>query len=330
MKVMLLQPPSRFSKNVARDLVYGCWCKGKRIAAASFPPTTQLSIMTVLKQAGQKVVLLDAQADKMSMEQTKENVRKEAPDVLIIPTTTTTFNEDCQTLSELKTELPKLITMAYGSHVTFRPKDALAKGGLDFCVMREPEWIIRDFCRALDEGKDGKEINGLAFRSGTGIHVNPPYPWIEPLDALPIPDRAPVQDYAYFNPLVRKMPWATATTSRGCPGRCIFCTSPFFYGNNMRFNSAKRVVDEMEYLKELGYKEIFFRDETFTANRPRVMEICRLIRERGIKMSWICNGRVDTVTKEMMAAMKGAGCHQIKFGVESGSQDVLNGINKGI
>jgi len=327
---MLLQPPSRFSKNVARDLVYGCWCKGRRIAAASFPPTTQLSIATVLRLAGQEVMLLDAQADRLSMEQTRDAVRNEAPDVLIIPTTTTTFNEDCQTLSEFKTNLPKLVTMAYGSHVTFRPKDALAKEGLDFCVMREPEWIIKDFCKALDNGEDGKRVNGLAFRSGTGIHVNPPYPWIENLDDIPIPDRTPVLNYAYFNPLVRKMPWTTATTSRGCPGRCIFCTSPFFYGNRLRFNSAERVVDEMEYLKKLGYNEIFFRDETFTANRQRVMEICKLIEERGLNMSWISNTRVDTISKEMMTAMKRAGCHLIKIGVESGSQEVLDKINKGI
>jgi len=94
--------------------------------------------------------------------------------------------------------------------------------------------------------------------------------------------------------------------------------------------SAKKVLADIDYYLANGIRELYFRDETFTANRRRVIDICKGIVERGHKFSWICNARVDTVDEEMLRYMKAAGCHLIKFGVESGNQEVLDAIRKGI
>lgn len=329
MKVMVLNPPSRHSKNVIRDLFYGCWCKGKRIAAARFPPSTLLYIVTVLQNEGHKVTLLDTQADDKDLEDVKSIVQGQKPEAIIIPTSTMTFREDAETMRELK-DLVDTTTLAFGSHTTFLPKASLGQGGFDYIVMREPEYIIRDFINSMDKGRDYRKTKGIGFRRGREIVINPPYPFIQNLDELPIPDRKPILKYSYFNPLVKKLPWTTAITSRGCPGRCTFCTSPGFYGNTWRARSPENVVHEMEELSKLGYKEIFFRDETFTANPKRTQEICSLIRERAIDMEWICSARVGTVNKEIMKEMRKAGCHMLRFGVESGDQRILDNINKGI
>lgn len=329
MKVMVLNPPSRYAKNVARDLIYGCWCKGKRIAAARFPPTTLLEVASVLEEDNQEVVLLDSQSADLNLEQVKDKIAKEKPDIIVIPTATMSFNEDMQTLREIKSIID-VTTLAFGSHVTFLPYSSLSQEGVDYIVMREPEYIIREFVRAMQKKKKVEKIRGIGFKSKKRIVINKPYPFIKNLDDLPFPNRKHIINYAYFNPLVKHLPWTTATTSRGCPGRCNFCSAPSFYGCILRFRGAESVVDEMQELVNLGYKEIFYRDETFTAHHPRLMKICKLIKERNIKISWICNSRIDTIDRESMKAMKDAGCHTIKFGVESGSQLILDNIRKGI
>jgi len=329
MKVVVLNPPSRYAKNVVRDVLYGCWCKGRRIASARYPPLSLLYIATVLKEEGHKVEFLDSQIGDKKLDDIKEKIKKKKPEVIVVSTSTMTYNEDAETLKEIKEEID-VITMAFGSHVTFRPQDSLKREGVDIIVMREPEYIIRDVINSMENGKDFREVRGIGYKENGKVRINPPYPFIDPLDELPIPDRSYIANVEYFNPLVKRLPWTTALTSRGCPGRCNFCTSPSFYGTVFRFRSAENVLLELEYLSEMGYKEIFFRDETFTANRKRVEEICKGILERDLDLTWICNARVGTVNKDILELMKKAGCHYIKFGVESGSQKILDNINKGI
>lgn len=329
MKVMILNPPSKYSRNVVRDLFYGCWCKGKRIASAEFPPTSLLYVASVLENERHEIALLDAQAKGKNLEDVKRGVSKEQPEIIIIPTSTMSFIEDAMTLKDLK-DISGAITTAFGSHVTFQPEESLQHEGIDYIVMREPEYIISDFVNAYEEGEDYKKVKGIGYRENGRTVINPPYPFIENLDDMPFPNREYISDFVYFNPLVKKLPWTTALTSRGCPGKCNFCSSPSFYGKKLRMRSPENVVDEMERIKEKGYNEIFYRDETFTASRKRTLEICNLICERNLDVSWIANARIGTVNKEIMRAMKEAGCHLIKFGVESGVQRILDNINKGI
>jgi radical SAM superfamily enzyme YgiQ (UPF0313 family) len=331
MKVMVLVPPSKFSKNVARDLIYGCWCRGKRIAGTQFPPISQLMVATILKQDGNNTILYDAPALGKGIEDIRDEVSK-GYNAVVALTSTMTINEDSQVFKELKLVNPNLKVIVYGAHPTFMPKQTLSRKSIDVAVQREPEFIIRDLIRAFEK-KDGsfKRIKGIAFREDGNILINEPFPFIENLDILPIPDRAilPIGS-DYFNPIVKRVPFTTMFTSRGCLGRCVFCSSPSFYGRVFRFQSAQRVVKEMEEIQCLGYKEVFFRDEIFTASKKRVMDICEKILERKIELSWICSARIGTVDLETMKLMKEAGCHMIRFGVESGVQRILNNIKKDI
>lgn len=331
MKTLVLNPASRFTKNVVRDVLYGCWCKGKRIGGGTVPPFNLLFVASLLQREGFEVTFLDAMAEQLPFED-QLNLAPEV-ELVVCSTATMAFNEDADTLLEFKKRNPRLKTAMFGSHPTFMPQYALTHAGVDFCVREEPDYIILNLVRSLSAGTDDwKRIKGLAYRGADGAPVvNETAPYIEDLDALPMLDTSLLpKDVDYFNPLVKRMPYMTMATSRGCPAKCTFCTAPYFYGPRVRFMSPGRVVDEIATHLAHGYREIYFRDETFTVNNRRNLKIFDQIHERGLDFTWICNARVETVTQPVLEAMVKAGCHYIKFGVESGNQDILDRMKKGI
>lgn len=329
-KVLVLNPPSKYAKNVVRDLIYGCWCKGKRIGGAKIPPINLLSIASVLIKEGHDVKLIDALAEQKPLTEISQCIDKY--DVIIISTSTMSFSEDIGVLAEFKRINKSIITVIFGSHPTFMPEHALKFEEVDIIVRREPEYIIRDVINALETGgASWKKVGGIGYREGEKIVLNDYYPLIDNLDNLPIIDRSLLpEDIHYFNPLVKRLPYTTIMTSRGCPAKCNFCTVPVFYGQKVRSRSAESVLTELEFIQNQGYKEVWIRDETFTIFKKRNVQIFNEMLDRGLDLSWICNARVGTVDKDMMTLMKKAGCHTIKFGVESGVQQILDNIKKGI
>ncbi len=330
MRVLVLSPPSESTSNVVRDLIYGCWCKGKRIAGAKAPPTNLLYIATILKQHGHDVRLLDASAEFKTAEYVKGIIKDY--DTVIFSTSTMSFREDSLFVDELKRIKPNLKTIMFGSHVTFYPQASLTHAkSLDIAVRKEPDFIIRDIVNALDEGNDSwKRVRGISYREGGAVRTNPDYPWITNLDDLPIPDRSLLPEGVdYFNPIAKRIPYTTAVTSRACPSKCTFCTVPMFYGQRIAYRSAGNVFLEMKYLVDLGFKEIWFRDETFTIYGKRNRELYKMMHEEDLDLTWIANGKVNTITRNVLKDMKKAGCHMIKFGVESGVQEILDNVNKG-
>lgn len=325
MRVLVLNPLSRSTKNIIRDLIYGCWCKGKRIGGAKAPPLSLLYVATVLKQDGFDIEFADAMAEQ------KESFDIKDFDAVIISTSTMSFNEDASYLGELKKINPRLKTIVFGSHPTFMPEYCLSKKSVDFIVRREPEFIIRDLLRAISKKKDWKKVKGIGYREGKNVKINEFYPFIKNLDDLPIPDRGLLpKDVDYFNPIIKRMPYTTAMTSRGCPGMCTFCNVPDFYGGSFRFRSAESVIEEIKQIVDKGYREIWFRDETFTVYKKRNNVVYDYLIKNKVDLTWICNARVGTINKQEMMVMKKAGCHMIKFGVESGVQRILDNVKKNI
>jgi radical SAM superfamily enzyme YgiQ (UPF0313 family) len=212
------------------------------------------------------------------------------------------------------------------------PESTLNKDGVDLIARREPEFIIRDLVRALKAGGEAwKKVKGIGYRDNGRVILNEGYGFIEDLDELPIPDRNLLpREQKYFNPLVRHYPYTSALSSRGCYSRCRFCTAPYFMGGKIRARSAESVITEFEALKRQGFREIYFRDETFTAFPSRNQQICRQLINRRLDLKWICNSIPGELDRETMAEMKRAGCHTLKFGVESGAPEILEKSNKRI
>jgi anaerobic magnesium-protoporphyrin IX monomethyl ester cyclase len=328
MRVLVLNPMTQKSKNIIRDVVYGCWCNGKRIGGATVPPFILVTISSLLRRDGINTDFLDAQAEQVPPEQMSERIK--AYDVVVMSTSTMTFQEDANYLLGLKRCRPGLLTVLFGSHATFMPRYCLAHTGVDIIVKHDPEWIIRDLMLLIAEGKDYGELKGIGYRGPNGVVINDDHPEKDNLNNLPIPDVDLLpKRIDYFNPIVKRTPYMTTSTSRGCPAKCTFCTAPTFHGTNVRFQSAERVIEEIEYYVKKGIKEIYFRDDTFFVNKKRDLAIFDHIIKNKIDVTWIANARVGLMDENTMKMAKLAGCHTIKFGIESGLQEILDGMKKG-
>jgi len=328
LKVLVLNPCSRFSKNVVRDVLYGCWCKGKRIGGGSVPPFALIQIATILKDAGHEVIFLDAQAEQKKLKDILPVVKK--TDVIIISTSTMSFREDVLLLEEFKRVNQKALNIIFGSHPTFLPVHSLNAEPVDIIIRHEPYFILRDLLSAMNNEDEGwMKIRGIGYRHNGQAKINDFYPFMD-LDLLPLPDVDLLpKKIDYFNPLVQNLPYITSVTSKGCPGKCTFCTAPNFDGNTIRFKSVDYVLNEMEYYKRKGFREIYFRDDTFFVNKRRDRQLCEEMLKRGLNLTWICNTRVDKVERNLFALAKQAGCHTVKIGIESGVQDLLDHMKKG-
>ena len=328
-KVLVLVPNSTQAANVPRDLVYGCWCAGKRIGGIKFPPLTSVLIATILRNNGVDVDFRDLAAEARPMSVLNNIIGDYS--ALVMLTATMTIDEDSDVLNVLKKINPDLLTILWGSHPTFMPKQTLSKPGIDVAVKGEGDYIIRDIILNHMKGNDWRHVNGIAYKKGDQTVINPDYPFIDNLDDLPFPDRTMLSPKAdYFNPVVKRRPYTTMYTTRGCPGRCTFCTVPGFYGGKVRMRSAPNVIEELVGVTRMGYKEVFFRDEIFTASKKRLLEIVKGITANKLDLTWVCSARVGTIDEEMIKAMKDNGCHMIRIGVESGVQSVLDRAKKGI
>lgn len=328
MNILFLIPSSEFTRTVIRDVLYGCWCCGKRVGGGILPPLTLLSVATVLKQDGHEVKIIDLNVSKITEKEIASKIS--STDVVIILTSTMTFLEDAAILSRLKQIKSTLLTVIFGAHPTFMPRVSLSHQGVDVIIRREPEYSIRDLFRSLHDKNNWRQVKGIGYKEGGNTFINDDYPYIENLNNLPFPDRSILPKSKYFNPIISRMPYTTAETSRGCPGKCSFCTAPKMYGGHLRCRSAEKVVEEIEYLTGLGYKEIYYRDETWTTFRERNKQLLAKMIQRKYDITWICNVRAGTVDKDTLKSMKKAGCHLIKVGVESGSQHILDRSNKKI
>jgi len=329
MKIIILNPGSRTGEHVSRDVLYGCWCKGKKAGFTEYPPLPLLYVNTVLKNDGFETEFLDAQGRGLDHKRTLNSIDWRNIDIVISQTATMTFLEDVDLFNSIKQENPNIKTIILGSHVSFMPDSSLKKDSIDYIIKYEPEDSVLNLVKCLDDNGDPINVKGIGFKNRDGeVIVTPDAPFVD-FDSLPIPNREYIRDIKYYNPLVKRPPWTTIETTRGCPARCVFCTAPTFFGKKVRKRSVDKVIDELRYLESMGYKEAFFRDETFTYHRKRVEEICKGILKEKMDLTWICNARIGTVDKELMKTMMEAGCHQIKFGVESGVQKILNNLNKG-
>lgn len=204
-------------------------------------------------------------------------------------------------------------TIVGGPDPTLRPE--LYVNDADFIIRGEGEYVLSEF---LANG--GYPIKSMAYLKDGKQEILEKGNNIEDLDSLPFPEQP--ADYQ-----------AGIMTSRSCPFNCTFCqpTLHLLFGRKVRFRSAKNVVDEIEFYYKKGVKHFFFLDENFTVYEPHLKAICEEVKKRNLNISWYTQARVNTINEEKIKILKDAGCAELKFGVESGSQRILDQIyNKGI
>ena len=282
-----------------------------------------------LKAAGHSVSYIDSVIQDFDMKQTLAETRKEKPDVIFMETTTPSIEADYLSLGELKDATGAKIVVG-GPHATYFHNKVLKDcPAIDIVIRHEFDTKIAGVVSNLDKLQ---KVNGITFRIGDEIIDNGDGEVCEDLDTVPFPDRDTIPWQWYLEAWYSRQPFMNMMTSRGCPYHCTFCLWPqIMYGHKQRFRSLDNVFAEIKQLIDLyGLREINIDDGTFTTNKRRVIEFCRRLRKEKIRLIWTCNGRVDTLDDEMLAEMKKSGCKMIRLGVESGSQEVLDRIRKGL
>ena len=219
------------------------------------------------------------------------------------------------------------------------PEHPLQFDCFDYAIRNEGEEALVETLEALgevlpsdDPGWRLAAVRGLIWRRNGEVVINPPRPYMEDLDRLPSPAYDLIPDLTAYHPpafCYSRSPVLNVHTSRGCPGQCTFCDRSVF-GGKFRARSAKAVADDIETLiHRYGAREIAFMDDTFTVSKPRVYEIFRILRERGLTFPWSCMSRISTVDEPLLKFMRDNGCWHIAFGIESGNASVLKVIRKG-
>lgn len=320
-KVLLIDPPGT-------SRVYST----SKIKAAT-PVVPSISLATLagaLLQEGYKDVrILDLNLSDDPEAELKRVTETYKPNFVGITFVTPLFALASQICERIKKIHSDIIVIGGGVHSTTLPKETLEKSQLDLVVIGEGENTLVE----LISGKNWEEINGIAYKKEGRIFINSPRPLIENLDDLPFPAWHLYDIPKYFSSYLnsRKNPVGPIETSRGCTFGCCFCNKTIF-GRRFRAKSAPRVIEEIERMLRLGFKELHIWDDNFSTDMDRAKLICDLIIKKGLKFPWnIFNGlRVDRIDEELAFKLKRAGCYRTSLGIESGNQDVLNTIGKNI
>ncbi len=298
-----------------------------------FPPIGIMSLSSVLKQAGHEVTMFDQANPDTPNEKIIATIKEQKPDLIGLSFLSTTSYPYAKMLARLiRTEVPNA-KIAFGG--VFATLNALQVKEqcpyVDFVCRGDGEALITDLLANLENPSN---VVGVTWAKDGKIVHNPDRKLERALDQWPFPDRDGINvDYIESMPLdvpvvLSRSKFTTMQTSRGCPWPCVFCDIPIFNEGKWRYRSAEHVVKELKYLQEKGYGAVAFVDDHFLLQPQRIEAICNGIIKEGITIKWGVEGRVDSVCQKLFPLMAKAHCRTIMFGIESGSQKILNRLKK--
>lgn len=336
MQIIFINPPFKTE--------YGRFSRESRSPAitksgALYYPLWLIYSAAYAEKKGHAVTLIDSPAKSLDVEQTLAEVAKAAEKeriLFVLDTSTPSIYSDVEFGGRLKALYPDSFVVLVGTHPSALPDETLAiSGKIDGVARKEFDLIIEELASTLAQSGDLKQVRGLTWRNGREIISNEDMPYMEDLDELPyaaefIKKHMCEKDYFFA---AATYPSIQIFTGRGCPFQCNFCVYPqVMHGHVFRKRSAENVVGEFQYIADHfpDVHEVVIEDDTFTTDKTRVLDICRLLVERKLnkRLRWLCNARVN-LDYETMRAMHKAGCRLIIPGIETGSQTILNNIQKG-
>lgn len=297
--------------------------------SALYPPLGLASLASVLKQKNYQVRMID-----LSFDWNWKQIRslKEDGGIYGISFTSSLYSSAKKCIRMIRKNDGNSKIVLGGPHASVLPEETLEDMGADVVCIGEAEVSFPLVVEALQNGADLNSIRGIAFRDHEGkIVVTPESEKIIDLDSLPFPDQSLFPYEKYFKE--KGFRELSIITSRGCPGQCTFCqpTIEKMFGRKIRFSGSDSVADQIRELKEKFRLDFFvISDDTFITNKKRVLELCDRIVSDKINIFWRCQTRISLLDREIIRAMKRAGCFVIALGVESGSQDILDRLQKKI
>lgn len=336
MKICFINPPFKAE--------YGKFSRESRSPSIGhsgvlYYPLWLIYAAALCEKEGFDIAFIDAPAKQLDIKKTLDRVESEASDarLFVLDTSTPSIYSDIEFGALLKDRYPGTKVMLVGTHPSAIAEETMnISDKIDFVARREYDYIVLKLARAINDNSDIEYVLGLSYRDSDGkIKHNADAEHIENMDSIPL--AAPfikkyldVMDYVFP---AASYPAIQIFTGRGCPAHCNYCVYPqTLHGHKYRLRTPESVVDEFQYIADNfpEVKEVVIEDDTFTANKFRVLEICDLLVKKGLhkRLRWLCNARVN-IDLETMQAMKKAGCHLVIPGFESYNQEILNNIKKG-
>ncbi len=299
---------------------------------SNLPQIGLASLAGYIRQQGISVEILDACNLNMGVDSILDYVKKHPPAYIGITATTIMISSAAQLAREIKRQFPHIITIVGGPHVSALPEETIERfPSFDVGVYREGEKTLFEI---IDKGKIDNNIKGIVFRNDGVVTKTAPREYIKDLDELPFPAYDLLPDFpGFYRPTPNnysRLPVSPVVSSRGCPYSCTFCTQSVF-GHKLRSCSVDYLISLIRHLKDkFRIKEICFYDDMFLLNKAKLYEFIDKIEKNKLNVTWSCEGKADQFDKQTLKDMKRAGCWQISFGVESGSQTILDYFNKRI
>ena len=278
-----------------------------------------------LRKHNINVKIIDANLGQTSERELSLLINDYKPDIVGTGGMTVQRN-DALRIGELVKSIRKDIKLVYGGvHFTFIPEDGLKYG--DVCVLGEGEETFLEICR----GSDPRKIRGIAFKENGETILTGERPFIHDPDVIPFPAYDLLELNKYNDRLITGEKAISMMTGRGCPYSCKFCASPQFWKRKVRFHSMDYIMQHIDFLIRKYYlKNLRIMDDTFTLSKKWVLEFCDEIEEKGFNLNMTCLTNVKNADSEMFKRMRKVGFSIIAFGVESGNEEILRMINKGI
>lgn len=295
-----------------------------------YPPIALCQLAAIGRKQGHDVHLIDAYAEKIRFQDLIRMIIEYSPDLIALSLWTNTFKAELESANEIKKNIPNAKIIVGGPHLDLYAVETMeAYPLIDYCVIGEGEETFEELLQALPN-KDGlHKINGLFFRKSGEIIRNSSRSYIKNLDGIPFPAIDLLDLSKYYSIMAKNKYPIYMLSSRGCPFKCFYCVDQQF-GRSVRFYSTSYVINYMKWLvNDLHVNEIHFYDDTFTINKERTLEICRMIQEQGLSgIPWTIRTRVDTIDEDILHALWESGCYRIGYGVESGNQGIMNMMNR--
>lgn len=284
-------------------------------------------IASLLRKEGFRVKCLNLYLGLKNLKALEHLVRQNQPVIIGFSSMTENFQNGLLLAKIVKSVNPDSIVVFGGPHVTFLDEEVLSGNTyVDIVVRGEGEFTMLELANYFIYGKGSlDDIRGITYKHKGAVVHTAGRPLMKDLDKLPFPERGILDLDGILSPIRKSQ---TIITSRGCPGRCKFCAASALAGGKYRVRSMDNLINEITDLKRKNVEMIIFGDDTVSVDLTRFLDLCDVLKNIGIKWSGEC--RVDVMTKDLALILANSGCKSLQFGVESGSQYLLDQMGKNI
>ncbi len=327
MKIILLEPPA--VSKFGNQRIFGG--NGSNKSDFRKPPLDLMMISGYLRKEGFDNTLIDANASKKTIEDIKEIFNKSKPDIVFFSTSTCTIYKDLLVGKVAKEVNPSIVTVAIGTHVMALPDETFSESEHLDVIIYSGEWEQASL-NIVQNINNLQSAKGIFYRKPGGdiVKTETQSP-VENLDDLGFPAHDKIEQEIYRDPTTKNFPKTMVMGQKACISNCSFCCQPAFFGApSVRKRSVEHFLEELKWVKKLGFNEVMFNDATLTSDLDWAASLFEGMIRNEINLTWNCSTRADRVNPEILKMMKKAGCHTIAIGMESVDPTVLKNIRKGV